>query len=267
MAPETRNKPGSKPEIPTDWDKMIETLSEESQTLVKILNNIISDKFNKEFQDLKKCLADKDTEISKLKKDNKHLQETVDNLELRMDELEQYSRRDCVVFSGRGLPPDEEKENTNELVIKMAKEKLGLEIDKSDISISHRLGKPRTPHPNTSNSTSMPARPIIVKLVRRSLKYDFTNACIKKKPSISVNESLTPRRLSLLRSILAVRKQHKEKFKQCYSSEGRIFVLLHNSMQKFCITSQDSLMEFLGRYPNFMDTYEEYKEAQAQNST
>ena len=264
--PGTRNKPGSSAEIPTDWEKMIESLPEDSQTLVKILNNIISNKFNQEFQELKNCIAEKDKEIATLKKDNKRLRESMDNLELRMDELEQYSRRDCVVFSGRDLPPDVEKENTTELVIKMAREKLGLEIHSSDISVSHRLGKPKTTLPNSQNSSQKPARPIIAKLVRRSLKYEITDACIKKKPSISVNESLTPRRLSLLRGILAVRKQHKPKFKQCYTSEGRIFVLLHNSMQKFCITSQASLMEFLERYPNFMDTYEEYKEAQEQNS-
>ena len=264
---ETRKKGASTAEIPADWDKMLESLSEDSQTLVKILNKIISDKFTKEFDELRSCLAQKDEEIMSLKKDNKHLQTALNDLEMRMDELEQYSRRDCVVFTGPDLPPDEEKEITTDLVIKMAKEKLNVDLKATDISVSHRLGKPKAPDSTNQASNLKPAaRPIIVKLVRRSLKYDLTNACIKKKASISVNESLTPRRLTLMRSILAVRKQHKQKFKQCYSSEGRIFVLLHNSMQKFCITSHASLMDFLGRYPNFMDTYEEFQASRAHNT-
>ena len=189
------------------------------------------------------------------------LKTSLEDLELRMDEMEQYSRRDCVVFTGRDLPPEEEKESTSELIIKMVKEKLDVDINRGDISISHRLGKPknRTTAATAASSSSDRPRPIIVKLVRRSLKHDLIHACIQKKSTnLSVNESLTPRRMSIMRSILAVRRVHKPKFKQCYSSEGRIFVLLHGSMQKFCITNQATLLQFLERYPNMMDTYEEY---------
>ena len=230
--------------------------------MVKILTKILTDKFTEEVKSLKDCLIAKDEEISTLKKENKLLKSSIVDLELRMDELEQYSRRDCVVLTGQGLPPEEENEKTTELVIKSAKEKLGLDISRQDISIAHRLGKPRrqTAQPNasrTDSSTDRP-RPIIVKLVRRSLKYDLVHACITKKTNVSVNESLTPRRMSLMRSILAVRKEHKPKFKQCYSNEGKIYVLLHGSTQKFCITTQESLIQFLERYPNMMDTYEAY---------
>ena len=256
MSPDTRSRSssiGNKADMPTDWDKLMDTLSEDSQTLVKILTKILTDKFTEEIKGLKDCLSDKDKEITRLNKENKLLKTSIQDLELRMDELEQYSRRDCVVITGRELPPEEENEKTTELVMKTAQEKLGVTITRQDISIAHRLGKPRKQQaqPNTSstdNSTIRP-RPIIVKLVRRSLKYDLVHACVTRKPNLSVNESLTPRRMTLMRSILAVRKVHKQKFKQCYSNEGKIFILLHGSTQKFCITSQETLLEFLNRYP------------------
>ena len=263
--PNTRHGASTKPDIPTDWEKLMDTLSDDNQTLVKILSKILSDKVTEQIQDLKDILAEKDKEIVELKKANKLLKSSIQDLELRMDELEQYSRRDCVVITGKGLPPEEENEKAVEVIIKTTKEKLGVDIKPQDISVAHRLGKPRSQataqNASSSGSPSRP-RPIIVKLVRRSLKYDLIHACINKKTDLSVNESLTPRRMTLMRSILAVRKVHKAKFKQCYSNEGRIYILLHGSMQKFCITTQDTLMEFLERYPNMMDTYEEYLAAQ-----
>jgi hypothetical protein len=49
--------------------------------------------------------------------------------------IEQYSRRDCVEISGL---PEESDEDTNALTIKVGS-LMGLKINESDISVSHRL--------------------------------------------------------------------------------------------------------------------------------
>ncbi|CAB3991826.1 Hypothetical predicted protein [Paramuricea clavata] len=77
-------------------------------------------------------------ENSILKRDLANTKGENDLLKIAQDELEQYGRRECVEIRGIPLVPDE---NTNEIVIKLAS-KLGIDITKTDISISHRLGTP-----------------------------------------------------------------------------------------------------------------------------
>lgn len=52
-----------------------------------------------------------------------------------LDEQEQYQRRDCVEI--KGIPPTEDQ-NTSDIVVQVA-ELLDIELEESDISISHRL--------------------------------------------------------------------------------------------------------------------------------
>ena len=78
------------------------------------------------------------------------------------NDLEQYSRRECVEI--HGIPPtqdDESTEDTNEIVCKIG-ELIGFEIESQDISVSHRL-------PTKGNW----APAIIAKFVRRETKEDF----------------------------------------------------------------------------------------------
>ena len=70
---------------------------------------------------------------------------------LKVDELEQYDRRNSLRLSLN--TKEEDAENTDEIVMNVAK-KLGVDIECSDISRSHRVGRPG----------SKP-RPILVKFV------------------------------------------------------------------------------------------------------
>ncbi len=80
-----------------------------------------------------------------------------DNLALadEVDDLEQYSRRNCLLL--HGMP--ESEEDSNEAVISVCNGKLELNISADDIDRSHRLGSSR--HSNDDNNTR--PRPIIVK--------------------------------------------------------------------------------------------------------
>ena len=53
-----------------------------------------------------------------------------------INDLQQYSRRNCIEIAG--LPPHEKEGNTDELIIKVGS-LMGLNLQKTDISISHLL--------------------------------------------------------------------------------------------------------------------------------
>ena len=231
----------------SDINALLETLPEEYKTVVKVITEIISNQISEKIARLQKDLTDKDVMINKLENNVTNLNNRVDDLENELDNVDQYERRDTVILTGASLPPETPQENTTTLVTKTIKDHLKINMKESDISVSHRLGQQR----------QQQNRPIIVKLVNRSLKHDLIGACIQLRPQLYVNESLTPKRRELLNKVLAIRKEHKQKFQQCYTQEGRIVVKLRNSTVKHTITNKKQLMTFLQKYPLMMDTYQQ----------
>lgn len=55
-----------------------------------------------------------------------------------IEDLQQYTRRNCVIVSG---VPEEKGENTDDKVIKLANEKMDIPLDETDLDRSHRTGK------------------------------------------------------------------------------------------------------------------------------
>ena len=240
-----------------DVQALIASLSDEQQTLVKILNKLTKINLRNELSSLRSELVVKDEEINSLKTEVLELKNEVaslakknNNLEEQFDELAQYSRRDCIVLSGPKLPSEMDNENTTEVALKAIKEELKVDINPEQISVSHRLGKPR-------DSEDKP-RPIIVKLVKRSIKYDLVNECIKRRPGLHINESLTPLRSKIMRQVRAIRKEKPDLFKQCYTSEGRIMVMITNGSEKekHCITNQESFQKFIDQYPPLKEAFQ-----------
>lgn len=229
----------------TDINALLATLPEEHKVVVKVITEIISAQFSDKIVNLQKELVEKDKQINQLTCEVTTLKTRVDDLELNHDNLDQYERRDTVILSGASLPQETPQENTTNVVTQTVREHLKINIKETDISITHRLGRPTQQH----------NRPIIVKLVNRSLKQDLVGACIQLRPQLYVNESLTPRRRVLLNKVLAIRKVHKPKFQQCYTQDGRIVIKLKNSTQKQTITDEKQLLSFLEKYPSMMETY------------
>lgn len=229
----------------SELNYLLGTLSEESKTLVKILNTIISKQFKAEIDMIKKDLNSKDDKIAELNTEIKELKNKVHDLEVNIDNTEQYERRDTVIISGPLLPPETRPENSVHTVTSAIKEHLKINVNENEISVAHRIG------PVNSQRT----RPIIVKLVNRSLKYDLIGACIQLRPQLYVNESLTTKRLNLYKKVLHLRKSHKEKFQQCHTKDGKIIIKLKNSTVKHTIVDENSLMSFLDKYPLMKDSY------------
>jgi len=75
--------------------------------------------------------------VSTLKKQN-------EETDVKLNNLEQYSRRCCLEFQGITHQPSE---YTDEIVVNLVKN-LGVNITSGDISISHRLAPPTKKYPN-----------------------------------------------------------------------------------------------------------------------
>ena len=87
------------------------------------------------------------------------VQATVQNHDNRLDEVEQYSRRDNIIMRG---VPENDGESTNAVVIGVAAS-AGVVVSEADISTSHRVGRHQ---PNKM-------RPIVARFVRRDLRTQF----------------------------------------------------------------------------------------------
>ena len=175
----------------------------------------------------------------------------------KFDELENYARRESIIISGKSLPIEVPGENTTTIAVKLIKSKLDINLEPSEISISHRLGKYSQ---DTSN-----ARPIIVKLLHRSTKYALMDSCIKKRTNnglsdFFLNESLSTIRTTMYSDLKQVRWSHKSLFKQLYTRDGIIYVKLTvNEEHKYAIKTEDHLLSFLKNYPQLQDTYDNLK--------
>ena len=230
-------------------DELISSLSVENQTMIQIMTNIINDKISDDLKKLREDINNRDKEISDLKTEVLELREEIKEIRTQVQSQDAYIRRESLIMSGPQIPKEETGENTTSIVLKLISERLGIDLSATDISVSHRLGK----------KVSDQERPIIFKLVRRSIKYDLLDACLVKKPEFYINESLSPQRMKILKAVLAIRKDHVAKFQQCYTSEGRIVVKLKNSTVKHYIYDVASLDEFLKSYPRMKTSYEKFK--------
>ena len=157
--------------------------------------------------------------------------------EMSLDEQEQYQRRDCVEI--KGIPTTED-ENTSDLVVQVA-DLLDVELEESDISISHRLPATDKTWSDSRGMKHPPPPPIIIaKFVRREDKENFYKARNRLKNKtvgdlqrfndldldcenqIYISESLNQRRKKLFKSCLKVKKDLNFRF--ISTSNGRIFL-------------------------------------------
>ena len=139
-------------------------------------------------------------EISNLKSQAAALKTQEIKDSIKVDELEQYGRRQNLEIVG---VPEKENENTNAIVLEVAK-MLDVDIMSSHISTSHRLPKKKASSRNNSGSS-----PIIVRFTSRDIKnqiyanrkmarfVDLKNFSVSDTKNIFVNENLTPTRKQL----------------------------------------------------------------------
>ena len=174
------------------------------------------DRMKTEFHSL---LALKSEEIIKLSDEVLSLRNKVSNLENTLDEEDAYIRRETLIFSGTALPIATGGEICSNIVHQLVRDKLQIQLREGDISVAHRLGKkPSTQGPDT--------RSIIVKLCRSDTKREILMA--KRNHSdrsftLFINESLTPRRRTILFALRQMKRAHPTLVTGCSSMDGRVY--------------------------------------------
>ena len=164
-------------------------------------------------------------EISNLKSQAAALKTQEIKESIKVDELEQYGRRQNLEILG---VPEKEDENTNAIVLEVAK-MLDVDIMSSHISTSHRLPKKKASSRNNSGSF-----PIIVRFTSRDIRnqiyanrkkarfVDLKNFSVSDTKNIFVNENLTPTRKQLFWKTKQEVKNNSWKY--IWTHNGNIFV-------------------------------------------
>ena len=171
---------------------------------------------NNKYDEVVKRMADHETSSKAIAAENKVLKSALHTMESRVNhltsvcnDLEQYSRRECVEV--RGIPVTKD-EGTNDIVVKVA-ELMDIEIEEDDVSISHRL--PTSKEYKRNNVEPV----IIVKFVRIDVKESFYKArsALKRHSTknlgyrsdnhIYINESLTKKNKDFFNTCVKAKKK------------------------------------------------------------
>ena len=125
-----------------------------------------------------------------------------------LNDLEQYTRRDCLEILGIPLPEDSRLEDTNDMLLQLS-QKMDIPLERNDISVSHRI--------RSSRASVDPA--IIVKFVRREMRERLYRSRKRLKSittadlgfsvdkKIFINESLTPKNKELFKDCLKFKNE------------------------------------------------------------
>ena len=190
------------------------------------------------------AVADKDRKIQELEEE---LQETAD----QVNELEQYSREQCINVNG---VPEKQNENVAQLVLEIARA-AGAELSPSDVDAAHRVGRPRDGK----------HRAIIVRFVsftarqrvydrRRELRdltaergpqSSLTTAELK---NVFISGSLTKRNEETMYNARQLKKQRK--IWGAWTDNGKMKIKLEKNAPTRIIRSTQNLRDLVGDGPD-----------------
>lgn len=194
-----------------------------AKILIKCFRNLVSergvaDDLDKRISVLEKRMISKDDE-------NRILKIQMAGLRDELEELEQYGRRNCLVFHGI---TEKKGESTTDEILKVIYDQLLIpegKVSPRDIGRSHRLGKPLNKNERTTRSMKERTRPIIVRFKGYDSRSEVFAAKRKLKGSnIMVTENLTAKRYNLLKKCLT--KLGKG---NVWTYDGRITTIINNS--------------------------------------
>nr|CAD7194419.1 unnamed protein product [Timema douglasi] len=134
-------------------------------------------------------------EIDHLRNDFSEINKKVMLQEDKLDDLDQYSRRNCLLVHGMPEKPGEEVRTE---VLRMFETRLNVKIEARDVDRCHRIGKPKR---TSAEALVEGRRPITIKFTshqKRSLAFSAKKAL--KSTSILIMESLTSMRQQILKA-------------------------------------------------------------------
>ena len=193
--------------------------------LIDELTNVIADKVAQSMKEsMEFDLAERDEKISVLQKE-------LHECRCQQDEMEQYSRRNCLIFHGVN---EREGEITDVIVKDLCKDRLDIDISAKDLDRSHRLGQSKG-----KNRTK--PRGIIAKFtnynVRNRVYQGRRNLRDQQGPPIFIQENLTKLRTDLFWEI---KSKLKNDIKHVWTQDGRIKVVTSDD-RRVTLTNRDHL--------------------------
>ena len=169
---------------------------------------ILSKKYNtviSTIKDVKEHNEGVKSQLKEIKEDINKLGNDGFNVEVKLDELEQYARRDCLEITGIPVVPDD----SSMLLVKEMSEIMGVNLNENDISIAHHLPSTKKVKDRLIVEFTRREKREEIYSNRKNLKSKWTkdlpsvvckpeSAVVSHKAQIHVNESLTPYRKQLL---------------------------------------------------------------------
>lgn len=213
-----------KKDITDQFKTELETASEQISNFKATLDNQDAEivTLKNQISDMQTTLDQNKEETKNLRKKNQELRESLDQRETVLkkqdkdiNDLEQYTRSNSIrIYGMRDDDRTESAEATASAVVKLIQNKLGLNIQVSDIDIAHRIGSFQ-PDGN---------RPVICKFCSRNKKISIMRARRKLKGSgIVIREDLTTRNAKLLEEV-----SKREVVDKAWSDGGKIICILHS---------------------------------------
>ena len=157
--------------------------------------------------------------INNLQNENEKIKDELAFVKQSVDNNEQKSRSSCLLVHG---VKENEGENTDDIVLGVVNNEVGVSLSLDDVVRSHRIG-PKKMKPTRSTKP----RPIIFRFasVRKRMEV-FKNKRNLKGKQIVITESLTKFRYQLLQ-----KAKSKYGVKNVWTTEGHIFTKINNKLK------------------------------------
>ena len=229
-------------------DDIVSRLEGDSKLIVQVLLA----KMEQMDLNFSKAMELKDAKILSLESNIDSLQSKLSKLDGQLDDCEQYERRDTLIIAGEAVPDSARDENQVHIIAELLKAKLNFTLSPNDVSTVHRLGK--------AQAAGRDRRPFIVKFCKRDTKNKLMTLAKTLKgvqPTLFINESLTPRRRSILFALRGIKRKHSKqrganRLVGCSSWNGNIFAYTSSARgsetKKHDVTTHAKLKEFVKKF-------------------
>lgn len=238
----------SKPVTPADDNQSQVSLIEDIQGIKESLSDIKAQLYTvtqslKHVEELERSLRARDLEILELKASIRVMQDAQDN-------HEQHRVRNEIELIGL---PEEPNESLHH-VIALVANKIGMNIKDEDVDEVFRMGPRQGKKPS-----ALQDRPIVVRMVRHTLKRDFLKSAKGRRnltsegivtgtsKNIYINERLTRKNRLLFRDCRLRAKEEGYRF--CWTNEGSVYIRKQEKAPAVAIKNHEDLEKYLGKSP------------------
>ena len=170
---------------------------------------------------LSKQNDDQAEQITKLQTENSKMKKTITEQGLSIDEIDQYSRRQNVIFDSVKETDDE---NTTELVLGQC-DRVGMAVHPRDIQVTHRLGQKTAgkTRPIIARFVSVnTSRTVLMKVKEQFRQKQDGKPNTPKQNVVHAREHLTSCRADILKKCLKLKKDSA--IKSCWVYNFEVYV-------------------------------------------